>query len=69
MAGNVTPVTFNGVVYPGNQNFSGTEIYDAATGAYVTPPTNYFTPGAAPIGVTQSPTLNWLWTQARAEWP
>jgi hypothetical protein len=64
-AANLPSVAFNGTAYAGTQDFSGGEIYNAATGAYITPA--FYTRGIN-VAIPGSAVLNWLWADALAEW-
>ncbi len=68
--------TFDGESYPdgsapkpGDGDFTGTEIYDVQNDAFRFQPPNYLQRSAAAIPVDMAPMLNWLWLEARKEWP
>jgi len=66
---NVEAWTFDGANYPAGQDFSGTEIFNRATGQRVGTPYHVRLPGpGSAFQVRPAPGLNWLWNQAVPEW-
>jgi hypothetical protein len=68
---------FDGGAFEGQQDFAGTELFDAAQGTRLSTPyasriesvlPSQSAPPVQPFSVAASPHLAWLWAQARLEW-
>jgi hypothetical protein len=60
--------TFDGTAYPGDQDFTGGEIYDVAQDDRIFPVAGYLAKGNAQFSVDAAPKLKWLWDLAAREW-
>lgn len=67
VSGQVQRYIFDGTKYGAQQDFTGTEMFDQASGAFAAPPSG-FAAQDGQVTVETAPGLVWLWNAALDEW-
>jgi membrane-associated phospholipid phosphatase len=66
--GAVATYTFDGTSYGAQQDFTGAELFNPTTGAFIPPPQQGFATQDGAVNAATAPALVWLWNAALDEW-